>query len=249
MNKSNSDVHLKSTMTMPFTKPHIEDRGRRVRVLFNGRFIVDTVNAKLVWENPYYPTYYFVKSDLDPSLLRESERLQDAQVYDLVSGDRVVKGAVTEFTGNKELAGLLKVAFSAADAWFEEDERIFVHPKDPYKRVDVLQSSKNVRVEIDGVEIAKTNKPRFLFETSLRRRTYMPLTDVRLDLLRPSETTTPCPYKGVANYYDVVLPNGKIHEDVVWYYRAPLAECIQITGMAAFYDEKVDVWVDGKKQT
>ncbi|KAI6129004.1 hypothetical protein EDD16DRAFT_1546676 [Pisolithus croceorrhizus] len=229
-----------STMTMPFTKPHIEDRGRRVRVLFNGRFIVDTNKAKLVWESPYYPTYYFVKSDLDPSLLREFEKLQDAQVYDLVSGDRVAKGAVTEFTGNKELAGLFKVAFPAADAWFEEDEKIFVHPKDPYKRVDVLQSSRNVRVEIDGVEIAKTNKP---------RRTYMPLTDVRLDFLRPSETTTACPYKGVANYYNVVLPNGKIHKDVVWYYRAPLAECIQITGMAAFYDEKVDVWVDGEKQT
>lgn len=236
-------------MTPPFTKPHIEDRGRRVRVLFNGKFIIDTHKAKLVWENPYYPVYYFAKSDLDSSLLRESEKLQGAQVCDLVSSDRVVKGAVTEFTGSNDLGGLLKVAFSAADAWFEEDERIFVHPKDPYKRVDVLQSSRHVRVEVDGVEVANTNRPRFLFETSLRRRTYMPLADIRLDLLRPSETTTACPYKGVANYYDVVLPNGKVHKDVVWYYRAPLVECIQITGMAAFYDEKVDVWVDGEKQT
>ncbi|KAG6332993.1 hypothetical protein ID866_6098 [Astraeus odoratus] len=210
--------------TIPFTKPRIEDRQRRVRVLFNGEFIVDTTKAKLVWEKPSYPTYYFEKQDIATSFLQESGTVPDAKIYDLVVGDKVEKGAVTEFTNNEYLAGLLRITFSAVDAWFEEDEMIHVHPKDPYKRIDVLQSSRHVRVEVNGVEVANTHRPRFLFETGPPRQL------------------------GVASYYDVVLPDGSVHKDVVWFYRAPLAECIQVGGLVAFYDEKVDVWVDGEKQ-
>lgn len=123
----------------------------------------------------------------------------------------MAKSAVQEHTGG-DLAGLVSIKFDAVDAWFEEDEQIFVHPKDPYKvgtslflklwtlilalqRVDVLQSSRHVRVEVNGVEVANTTKPRLLFETFLPVRTYIPKTDCRVDLLRPSETTTACPYK------------------------------------------------------
>ncbi|EGN91912.1 hypothetical protein SERLA73DRAFT_191826 [Serpula lacrymans var. lacrymans S7.3] len=236
-------------------KPRIEPCPKRIRVLFHGKYIVDTLNAKLVWEHAYYPSYYFPVSDLSPTYLRETQAAtgeEGVKIYDLVVGDRHAKAAVKEFTGKgsgtEDLAGLLKVAFSVADAWLEEDEQIYVHPKDPYKRVDVLQSSRHVRVEINGVEVANTHKPRLLFETLLRVRTYIPLTDVRVDLLRPSDTTTQCPYKGVANYYNVELPNGEVHRDVVWYYRTAQPECGQITGFLAFYDEKVDVWVDGVKQ-
>ncbi|KAH7926101.1 DUF427-domain-containing protein [Leucogyrophana mollusca] len=248
---------VSSDATPPFGKPYIESSPRRVRVLFGGKYIVDTKQAKLVyvysfvtWEKPFYPTYFFHTSDLSSSHLRQSSEVREGvKIYDLVVGDREAKDAVTEFTDkNSELAGLLKVNFGSADTWLEEDERIYVHPKDPYKRVDVLQSSRHVRVEVNGVEVANTNRPRLLFETSLRVRTYMPLTDVRVDLLRPSNTTTECPYKGVANYYSVQLPNGEVHKDIVWYYRTPQPECGQMIGYVAFYDEKVDVWVDGEKQ-
>ncbi|KIJ66958.1 hypothetical protein HYDPIDRAFT_108924 [Hydnomerulius pinastri MD-312] len=238
----------------PFKEPFIEDSEKRVRVLFGGKFVVDTCKSKLVWEKPFYPIYFFSASDLSSSLLRKSEQSQNEEgttVYDLVVGDREAKGAVTEFTGqgkHKELAGLIRVNFASADAWFEEDDRIYGHPKDPYKRVDVLRSSRHVRIEVNGVEVANTHRPFLLYETGLRRRTYIPLTDVRLDLLKPSDTTSLCPYKGWANYYNVHLPNGEIHKDIVWFYRTPNAECIQIIGLAAFYDEKVDVWVDGEKQ-
>ena len=110
-----------------------------------------------------------------------------------------------------KLSGLFYIEFSAADAWFEEDEQIFVHPKDPYKvrltpmvylpmsyvsqRVDVLQTSRHIRVELNGVEVANTKRARLLFETSLRVRTYIPKTDCRLDLFLPSQLTTECPYK------------------------------------------------------
>ncbi|KAG0694926.1 hypothetical protein DFH29DRAFT_957770 [Suillus ampliporus] len=231
----------------PFAQPRIESCLKRVRVLFGGSYVVDTRHAKLVWEKPFYPTYFFPSSESS-----SDHKELGIKIYDLVVGDRQALAAVTVFTGRaddtKDLTGLLKIEFSAADAWLEEDERIYVHSKDPYKRVDVLQSSRQVRVELNGVELASTNRPRLLFETGLRVRTYMPLTDVHLELLRPSDTVTQCPYKGVANYYNVQLPNGDVCKDIVWYYRTPQPECGQMAGCFAFYDEKVDVWVDGEKQ-
>lgn len=116
-------------------------------------------------------------------------------VYDLAVGDRTSPAAVTFFTSGN-FAGYAKIAIDKADAWFEEDERIYSHPKDPYKRIQILQSSKNVRVEIDGVEVANTAHPKLLYETGLPVRTYIPHTDVRLDLLKPDDKLqTSCPYK------------------------------------------------------
>ncbi|KAG1735824.1 hypothetical protein EDB19DRAFT_1992913 [Suillus lakei] len=228
----------------PFAQPHIESSVKRVRVLFGGKYIVDTRHAKLVWEKPFYPTYFFPTSALDPSYLHESsdKKERGTKVYDLVVGKREARDAVTVFTDQasdtKDLAGLLKIEFSAADAWFEEDERVYVHPKDPYKMSYNLLAM--YAVALNGVELASTNRPRLLFETGLRVRTYMPLTD--------SDTVTECPYKGVANYYNIQLPNGEVQKDIVWYYRTPQLECGQMAGYVAFYDEKVDVWVDGEKQ-
>lgn len=226
---------------------------RRVRVLFNGEYVVDTVNAQLVWERPNYPTYFFEDKDLAQKYLHRGSR---STLYDIVVGERKAAGAVQKFNQDKnhgvshdypELEGLLKINFAAMDAWFEEDEQIFVHPKDPYKRVDVLQSSRHVRVEVDGVQIAETTKPRLLFETSLPIRYYIPKVDFKMDLLVPSETTTQCPYKGIASYYSVRLPSGKLKRDVVWWYRTPQAECIEIKGLCCVWSEMVDVWVDGVK--
>ena len=133
------------------------------------------------------------------------------------------------------------------DAWFEEDEEVFVHPKDPNTRVDILQSSRHVEVFVDGVKVADTHQPRFLFETGLPRRTYIPKTDVRMDLLTATETTTQCPYKGTAEYYAVTTDEGQ-RDDIVWWYRHPTGESQKIAGLVAFYDEKVDVVVDGVPQ-
>ncbi|THV07289.1 DUF427-domain-containing protein [Dendrothele bispora CBS 962.96] len=241
-------------MAPPFTQPHVEDSPRRIRVLFGGRIIVDTRKAKLVWEHPYYPHYYFLSSEVPSKFLDDDSKQatpEGAITYDVTSGDSRASKAATVFPesySDKALVGLTKITFSAMHAWFEEDEQIFVHPKDPYKRVDVLQSSRNVRVEVNGVEVANTNKPRFLYETSLPVRTYIPKTDCRLDLLVPSTLTTACPYKGVANYYNVQLDKDQTVENIVWWYRNPNLECAAINGFVAFYDEKVDVWIDGEKQ-
>ncbi|KZP22839.1 DUF427-domain-containing protein [Athelia psychrophila] len=246
-------------MAPPFTDPHIEPARPRIRVHFGGKFVIDTSQAKLVWEHPYFPYYYFPAEDLSTSYLRPAEGLPitdgEKATFDLVVGDRVAKAAVTKFVSG-DVKDLVKIEWSAADAWFEEEEQIWNHPKDPYKRVDVRQSSKHIVVKVDDVEVANTHQPRLLFETGLRTRTYIPKTDCRLDLLQPSQLTTECPYKassllstGVANYYSIHLPNGdELAKDAVWWYRSPLPECAVIQGYAAFYDEKVDVWVDGVKQ-
>jgi len=134
------------------------------------------------------------------------------------------------------------------DAWFEEDDEVFVHPRDPYHRVDVLNSSRHVKVIVGGEVVAETTRPRLLFETGLPTRYYIPKLDVRLDLLTPTNTSTRCPYKGKASYWTVNL-GGKEFTDIVWGYPAPIPECPKIENLLCFYDEKVDaVYVDGELQ-
>ncbi|KDQ59304.1 hypothetical protein JAAARDRAFT_34040 [Jaapia argillacea MUCL 33604] len=239
-------------MAPPFTQPHVESSPKRVRVLFGGTYIVDTTNAKLVWEHQYFPIYYFSSSDLSKQFLQQpsssstTKTNADEKVYDLVVGSKRAESAVTEFTEG-ELKGLVRVKFSVAEAWFEEDEEIYNHPKDPYKRVDVLASSRHIRIEYDGVELANTRRPRLLFETGFRVRTYIPKVDCKVELFENSDLTTQCPYKGIANYYSVRLPSGSLAENIIWWYRTPQLECAEVKGCVAFYDEKVDVWVDGVK--
>ncbi|EIW57440.1 DUF427-domain-containing protein [Trametes versicolor FP-101664 SS1] len=233
--------------SFPYALPHIEPSPRRVRVLFGGEYIVDTTDALLVWLKPNYPFYFFKTKDIPQKYLVDAFQSQKHHLYDIVVGNRRAEAAATLYHDD-ELDGLIQIEFSVMDAWFEEDEQIYVHPKDPYKRVDVLQSSRHVRIEINGVEVANTTRPRLLFETSLPTRYYIPKPDCKLDLLVPSELTTQCPYKGTANYYNVQLPSGELVQDVVWWYRSPQPECGEIKGCAAFYDEKVDVYVDGVLQ-
>jgi uncharacterized protein (DUF427 family) len=145
------------------------------------------------------------------------------------------------------LRDLVRLDWPAMDEWFEEDEPIYVHPRDPYTRVDVLASSRHVRIEVDGVVVARSTQPRILFETGLPPRYYLPLTDLRMDLLRPSELQTQCPYKGTAGYWSLQI-GGRSYPDLVWTYRTPLPESQKIAGLACFYNEKVDLYLDGQLQ-
>jgi len=212
--------------------------------VFSGQYIVDTRKAKLVWEHPYYPAYYFHLADVPERFLQNARPGDKSTTYDLVVAGRTAEGAVTVHTDG-DLKGLVKIIFDKVDAWLEEDEEIHIHPKDPYKRIDIRQSSRHVRIEVDGVELANTTKPRLLYETGLPVRTYIPKGDVRLELLSNSSSTTGCPYKGTANYYDINLPSGK-KEGLAWWYLTVFPEVTDITGFVAFLDEKVDVFVDGE---
>ena len=141
------------------------------------------------------------------------------------------------------IRGHVRFEWDAMQAWFEEDEEVFVHARNPYTRVEILSSSRHVRVEVDGVTVADSRSPRILFETGLPPRYYLPKTDVRLDLLRHTGTVTACPYKGTAEYWSV---NGQA--DLAWSYPAPLPESHKIAGLVSFYNERVDIYVDGVLQ-
>lgn len=233
----------------------VEPGPRRVRVEFGGQTIADTTRPLYVWEKPYYPTYYLPLADVDAGVLVETGEVErspsrgTSRVHDVKVADRTATGAARVFEDSplEEVRGTVRLRFRDMDAWFEEDEEIFVHPRDPYKRVDMLRSSRHVRVSIDGVVVAETDQPTFLFETGLPRRTYLPPTHVRRDLLVPSDHHTECPYKGRASYHSVRIGDD-LHEDVVWHYPSPLRESTPIGGLYCFYDERVDVEVDGELQ-
>jgi uncharacterized protein (DUF427 family) len=171
-------------------------------------------------------------------------------VCDVTAGTVTAAGAAVHYDGDEAaegLRGLVRLDWSAMDAWFEEDEPVYTHARDPYTRVEVLNSSRHVRVEVGGVTVADSRAPRLLFETHLPTRYYLPMTDVDQRLLRPSQRRTQCPYKGEAEYFDVEA-GGRLHRNLVWVYRQPLPESQKIAGMAAFYTERVDLYVDGVRQ-
>jgi uncharacterized protein (DUF427 family) len=233
----------------------VETGAKRVRAFLAGRLVADTARPLLVWEVPYYPAYYLPREHVHAELRATGEQTRSPSrgtglVHDVVVAGAVAPGAALTYPDSplEAIRDAVRIAWDAMDEWLEEDEPVYTHPRDPYTRVDVLASSRHVRVEVDGVTVADSRSPRILFETHLPPRFYLPLSDVRTDLLRPSDTVTHCPYKGAAGYFDVELDGGRRHPDLVWIYRYPLPESQKIAGLVAFYDEKVDVWVDGVRQ-
>jgi uncharacterized protein (DUF427 family) len=232
----------------------VEQGQKRIRVYLQGELVADTRKPFLVWEKPYYPTYYLPESDVRASLIPASETSHspsrgDGEVLHVKVATATAERAALRYPDSplEQLRGLVRFDWDAMSEWLEEDEPVYTHPRDPYHRVDILASSRHVRVELDGVTVAESRQPRILFETGLPARHYLPLTDVRMDLLRPSATVTHCPYKGAAGYWSVDT-GQRVHTDVVWIYRAPLPESQKIAGLACFYDEKADVYLDGEPQ-
>lgn len=232
----------------------VETSPKRVRVYLGGRLVADTLRPALVWENPYYPSYYIPAADLHAKLeptgaARTSARLGEGTAYDVVVDGVTAPGAALRYPESPvaQVRELIRLDWNAMDEWFEEDEPIYVHPRSPYSRVDILSSSRHIRVEIDGVTIADSRTPRILFETGLPARYYLPLTDIRMDLLTPSDTHTSCPYKGNADYWNVRVGDTE-YPDLVWIYRTPTPESQKVAGLACFYNEKVDIYLDGELQ-
>jgi uncharacterized protein (DUF427 family) len=232
----------------------IETSQKRVRAYLAGRTVVDTTRPVLVWELPYYPTYYLPTEDVRATLEPNGETSHspsrgDATGYDVVIDGHTAKAGALRYRDSpiSELRDLVRLEWNAMDEWFEEDEPVYVHPRDPYSRVDILASSRHVVVEVDGVRVADSHMPRILFETGLPARYYLPLTDVRMELLRPSDTVTHCPYKGSASYWNIAIGDVE-HRDLVWCYRTPVPESQKIAGLACFYNEKLDIYLDGELQ-
>jgi uncharacterized protein (DUF427 family) len=233
----------------------VEPSHKRVRAFLGGICIVDTFDAHYVWEGPRYPQYYLPRRDFADGVLEPSTTVDrspsrgTATHFTVRAGGRVAVDAAWSYEDSPlpDLRDRVRLDWAAMDAWFEEDEEVFVHPRDPSTRVQILPSSRHVVVAIDGLVIAESRRPFFLHETGLPRRTYIPKLDVEMTRLEPSETTSSCPYKGTAAYWTVRTDAAR-HPDLAWSYATPLRESAAIAGLVAFYDEAVDLTVDGELQ-
>ena len=234
----------------------IEETPRWIRAEAGGEWLVNSKHALVVNEANKLPVYYFPTGDVNEGLLRPNGKhfytphKGTADLKDLVIGDKVVEDAAWEYPDPEEesagLKGYLTFVWKAVDHWYEESEEIFVHPRDPYTRVDAIPSTRHVQVIINGETVADSTRPVILYETALTPRYYLPAEDIRFDLLRESSKKSRCPYKGVATYHDAVV-GGKVYPDVVWSYQDPVPELPKIKGLYSFYNENVDeLLVDGE---
>ena len=230
-----------------------EPTERRVRAVRGGETVVDSSRAMLVYEprrvcpqfavpegdvqasvTPAASTGAFVPGVLHPGIPFAVHTTEGEPVS--------IAGAGGFRFADPDLDGYVALDFDGFDEWYEEDERIFGHPRDPFHRVDVRLSSRPVRIEIDGLLLAETTRARMAYETQLMTRFYLPRVDVRVPL-HSSDRRTYCPYKGEASYWSV---DGA--EDLLWSYEHPLPDAAALTGLVAFWDERVDVFVDGVRR-
>jgi len=224
---------------------------RRIRGTVDGHTVVDTTSALYVWEWPNYPQYYIPVADIDPTALVDEDHEQKlsrgtARAHGLRVGE-TVRPAALRIYGDGSLAGMARFEWAALDAWFEEDEQVFVHPRDPYTRVDALRSTRHVRIELDGTLLAESSSPILVFETGLPTRYYLNRTEVDLTHLSATSTVTSCPYKGTTSGYWTAHLGDTTYPDIAWSYDFPTRELLPIAGLIAFYNEKVDITLDGRR--
>jgi uncharacterized protein (DUF427 family) len=245
---------------------------KRIRATVGSDAVVDTTRAVLLWEpRRIVPAYAVPAADITAELVPAPPSAEVAAALDGLGKRRVLSPGhfrthttegeeltVRAPAGEREAAAFrladpdledyVELDFDAFDQWLEEDEPIISHPRDPFHRIDVRRSSRSVLVEHDGTVLAESTRPRLLFETHLPVRTYLPREDVHVDRLLPSETTTACAYKGqTTSYWAVERADGR-RVDVAWSYEHPLPDAVEITGMVAFFDERVDVVLDGVRR-
>ena len=229
----------------------IEPVPRRVRATLGGEVVLDTTRAIYLWEWTYYPQFYIPFDDLDPRFLIDEQheshlKRGTVQRYGLRVGSEDRPGAARLFTASSldGLAGHVRLDWDALDRWYEEDEEVFVHPRNPYVRVDAVRSTRSVRVELEGLVLAESSSPVLVFETGLPTRYYLNPTEVNWEHLEWSETVSSCPYKGNTTGYWSVRVGDELRTDLAWAYDFPTRQLQPITGLVAFYNEQVDTILD-----
>lgn len=237
---------------------YLEPTPKRIRVIVAGETVADSRRAMLLQESGLQPVYYFPPDDVRADLLQPTEKHThcpkkgDASYHTIRVGDRVVKNAAWYYPepladAPDALKDLIAFYWDKVDTWMEEDEEVIGHARDPYHRIDLRRTSRHIRVSLEGQLLADTRRAVALFESNLPTRWYIPREDVLAEL-EPSNRHTICPYKGRASYYSVRLDGGEMIEDLVWYYAEPFAGAVGVAGLLCFYNEKVDIELDGEAQ-
>lgn len=234
---------------------YLEDFQKRIRGLLAGETIVDTRRGKLLHETGRFVQWYVPRDDVKAQCLEPSERRQadsfkgEATYYHLRVGDRLERDAAFSHDrapGGFPLAGLIAFEFDKLDAWFEEDNPVRGHPRDPYHRFDCHHTSEHVLVRVGGQEVAETRHAVKLFETSIPPRYYIPMIDVRPGCLVPSDSPrTYCPYKGEAAYFNVRAGATTV-QDGAWTLPGPLGEALLTLGYVSFWGKNTEVLADGR---
>ena len=268
-------TRMRDLLTGGFGQLRHEPIGKRIRAVLGGGTVVDTTRALLVWEpRRIVPSYAVPDGDITAELVVADPAAADAagtlgarmpELYsrpvldpsvpfavhtaegrpvDLSAGGQNRPGAGF-YPADPDLAGYVVLDFAAFEAWYEEDELNVAHPRDPVHRIDVLPSSRQVRVELDGHVLAQSSRPTLLFETMLPTRYYLPPGDVRAELT-PSGTRTYCAYTGQASYWSAAA-GDRVVPDIAWTYQQPGHDAARVGGLIAFFNERLDVIVDGER--
>jgi uncharacterized protein (DUF427 family) len=235
----------------------VEPSRRWIRGIRDEETVIDSRAARVVYEQGRLPIYFFPPEDVREDLLTPSAHRSSSQIlgeatwFDLRVGDEVVANAAWSFPeptpGGEAVRGLIAFAWDALDRWLEEDEELIVHLRDPYHRIDVMPTSRHLRISLDGELVAETRRAKVLFETGLPPRWYVPRDDVREELASPSDHRTGCAYKGFASYLSVRVGDRE-EENLIWTYPDPRQEVASIRDYLCFFDERVDTEIDGELQ-
>lgn len=227
---------------------------RRVRAVFGGEMVLDTTNGMLLHESNLLPQLYLPRGDIRDDLLTRTDHRTycpfkgDASYWSVTASGQRADNAVWSYLDPLPKAAWLgdhvALHWGSMDAWFDEDEEVAGHLRDPYHRVDVRSTSRHVRVVVGDEMVAESRRTALLSETGLPNRFYLPADDVRTDLLELSSTHTVCPYKGTATYRSLRTSSGLI-TDAAWCYPEPLDGVRAIRGYLCFAAEGVETWVDG----
>lgn len=252
---------LASAVSEEATQVRTEEVDKRVRAYVGDVKVVDSRNALLFWEGHFpVPSYAVRRCDVRTDLLHETRVAPPrepffflpkgpvSQWFDLAVGERTIPHAAWARDA-PELRDTLVLSWQPGvlDRWMEEEERVESHPRDPHKRVEAISSSRHVVVELDGVRLAESTRPVLLLETDLPTRYYLPREDVNFAVLEPTSNRSHCPYKGVADAYWSVAGHSEATNSA-WCYSAPLPVVTKVAGLVAFYNEVVDLVVDGIPQ-
>jgi uncharacterized protein (DUF427 family) len=231
---------------------------KRLRIKIGDIVLADTIDGLTMQESDHLPVYYFpIKDVREEFLMASATRTESpfkgtATHYSVNTGITLVEDAGWRYLepvqGCPPIGDYMGFYWNKMNHWYEEDEEVFVHARDPFRRIDCLPSSRRVEVIVDGETVADSRRGTFLFETGMPTRYYLPIADTRLDLLSPSRYISRCPYKGIANYYHLTV-KGRRRENMVWYYPDPVLEAKRIQSLVCFYNEFVDrILVDGVEQ-
>ena len=234
-----------------------EPCAKRVRAFVGDVAVADSTTTLLLFEKKHRPIYYFPPEDVRTDLLEPSTKSTrcphkgEASYRSIRVGDRFEPDAVWSYpkpiAPAAFLAGHAAFYWGKLDEWWVEDEQVFGHPRDPYHRIDTYRTTRPVRVSVDGEVVAESTRAVALFESGLPPRFYLPAEDVRMELLEPSEKKTRCAYKGVASYWHV-RAGDTLHEDLAWTYPEPERDALSIRDLICFFNERVDLEVDGEAQ-